>query len=260
MCQCVLKLAMKYLMLALDQRGSFEKLLGTTDKEILAKKKGQIIESLQDLFSGVLIDPDYGLEGYKQVSCKKPFLLCVEKSGYENVKGERLTEILYSPSFIKQTGAYGAKLLVYFNPFLKSANKQLETARKVLADCKKNSLPLFFEIVTYGENFGKNLIIESVDYFLKNDFRPDVFKLEYPGSKKDCEKISEMTNGIPWILLTAGVDFETFEERLEIAVQSGCSGFLAGRAIWQDVIVNEISEKEKSLMRSRFEKISVLLE
>lgn len=251
----MLKLAMKYLMLALDQRGSFEKLLGTTNKGILAKKKGQIIESLQDLFSGVLIDPDYGLEGYKQVGCKKPFLLCVEKSGYENVEGERLTEILYSPSFIKQTGAYGAKLLVYFNPFLKSANKQLETARKVLADCKKNNLPLFFEIVTYGDSFGKNLIVESVDFFLKNDFKPDVFKLEYPGSEMDCQTVTKLIGGIPWIMLTGGADFDTFYQRLIIAAKNGCSGFLAGRAIWQDVVTNEISETEKQLMRLRFEKI-----
>lgn len=35
-------------------------------------------------------------------------------------------------------------------------------------------------------------------------------------------------------LLSAGVDFDLFYQELEVACQAGASGFLAGRALWQE--------------------------
>jgi tagatose 1,6-diphosphate aldolase len=36
------------------------------------------------------------------------------------------------------------------------------------------------------------------------------------------------------VLLSAGVDFNSFQKQVEIACKSGASGFLAGRALWQE--------------------------
>ncbi len=247
-------------MLALDQRGSFEKMVGSTDKSVLIEKKKQIIEALEDIFSGVLLDPKYGLPAFKQSGGLKPFLLCVEKSGYQDVKGERLTEIEYGVEELNNMGASGIKLLVYFNPFLESAKMQLETARRVLEDCHKHGLPMFLEIVTYGDGGGKNLIIESVDYFLKNKIVADVFKIQFPGDETACKKITEMLGETNWILLTAGVDFYQFVEQLEIACKNGCSGFLAGRSIWKDAVGGDIGRKQVLKMQERFETIRQIAE
>lgn len=250
----------KYLMLALDQRGSFETLLATSDRQILLDKKRQIIEALTDMFTGVLIDPDYGLSGYKASNSTKPYILCSEKTGYENRNGERLTEVQYTVTELKKMGASGVKLLVYFNPFLESASKQLETAQSVLRDCQEFNLPLFFEIVTYGDQNDKNLVIESVKYFLSNEFRPDVFKLEYPGSAQACQQVSQLVGETDWIMLTAGADFNEFSTNLETACANGCSGFLAGRSIWQDMVVKDIGQEERNTMRERFAKIVAIAE
>lgn len=247
-------------MLALDQRGSFEKLIGTSDEQVLGSKKKQIIEALLDIFTGVLIDPTYGWMGYKQTNCQKPFLLCGEKSGYENIQGERLTKIKYGPAELKSMGAFGVKLLVYFNPFLASAQKQLQTTLSFYQECHQVGLPLFFEIVTYGETMDKNLVTESVDYFIRNDFCPEVWKLEYPGSQEACQYISRVVKNTPWIMLTAGAKFDDFCQKLEIACGNGCSGFLAGRSIWQDVVTNDIGKAEIDLMRQRFKKIVSIVE
>jgi len=246
----------KYLMLALDHRGSFKKIVNSQDKEILISRKKQLIENLSDMFSGVLIDPVFGLAAIKMTKNKKDYLLCTEKSGYTDSLGERLTEIEYTIGKLKEMGASAIKLLVYFNPFLKSSEKQLEVARKVLSDCKKNNLPLFFEIVTYGKDRGKNLVIESVKYFLDNDFRPDVFKLEYAGGNKDCQKISQMLGDIEWILLTRGADFPLFCKQLESACKDGGAGFLAGRPVWQDLIKEDLDKEKIKVLRQRFEKIN----
>ena len=57
-------------MLALDHRGSFRKYInpGAPDKVTMAdlvKTKAMIIEAVQDQFSGVLIDAEWGLPAYK---------------------------------------------------------------------------------------------------------------------------------------------------------------------------------------------------
>lgn len=232
----------KYLMLALDHRGSFKKFVNkenpdsVTDDELTRVKK-MIIDATRNDFSGVLIDPDWGLKAFENPD--KPYLLCIEKTGYSEEKGERTTELGYSVSELKEMGASGIKILLYFNPEASNSSVQLETAKKVLNDCHAANLPLFLEIVTYGnEAFAKDRsewVLRSVDAFLKANIIPDVFKLEYPGDGESCKKISSMLNGTPWILLTRGEPYEVFLEQLKIAFANGAVGFLAGRAIWQEI-------------------------
>ncbi len=255
----------KFLMLALDHRESFKKLINPENHEAVSdgeaiKLKSEIIKALEPEFSSLLIDIKTGLPAYTQKS--KPFLLPLEKSGYTDKEGERITDIEFNVSDLKSYGASGAKLLLYFNPNLESATKQIETARKVLNDARENDFPLFFEFVTYspkGEIEDKEkIILDSLDLLLKENIRPDVYKLEYPGSLEGCKKITEKLKDLPWILLTGGVSFEKFDVELKDAIGGGAQGFLAGRAIWQEVCKLEGEEKEKFLketLPNRFKEI-----
>lgn len=243
-------------MLALDHRGSFKKYVKAeapdtaTDAEVI-EIKSMIIYALEDQFSGVLIDPDWGLPGYDK---KKSFLLCMEKSGYTDSKGERLTELKYPAKQIKDWGASGAKLLVYFNPEGESCEAQIETAKRALADAHQNDLPFFLEIVTYGnEELGKSRsewVLRSLESFIKASVIPDVWKLEYPGDAESCQKITGMVGEVPWILLTRGDSFEVFRKELIDAVQAGAVGFLAGRALWQEISQYQDEESRKKFLNS----------
>lgn len=262
----------KYLMLALDHRGSFEKLMSPNDSEAVSKEdivqlKRKIIEALEDQFSSLLIDQDYGLPAY--LSRSKPFLLPVEKSGYSNQSGERITELEYSVQQLIDFGASGAKLLLYFNPSLSSTSQQVEIAKKTLKDCKNCDFPLFLEIVTYTpdnlayhlEGVRTNLVVESVKVLLDNDVVPDVWKLEYPGSLDACRQVTGTVGDTPWILLTRGDPFEHFVSQLKDAIRAGAQGFLAGRALWQEVCRLEGEEKERFLKQTlpaRFKTIAEL--
>jgi tagatose-1,6-bisphosphate aldolase len=231
----------RFLMLALDHRESFKKILNphepqkVTDEEIIQAKK-EILQTLTDDFSGFLIDPEYGLKALNQMDekPKKPFLLSIEKSGYQEKDEERITQLQYSASQLKTMGASGVKLLIYFNPYVASAIQQLKTAAEVYKQCQEENLPLFLEIVTYYtestlEKKG-NLVIESLTKFLGFGIRADVFKLEYPKDSNSCKLISKILGRIPWILLSRGENFNVFKLQLEDAVLNGASGFLAGRA------------------------------
>ncbi len=257
----------KYLMLALDHRGSFRKYINptnpdtVTDQELI-ETKGLIIEGVQDQFSGLLIDAEWGLPGFKNRN--KPYLLPLEKSGYTDKAGERVTELGYTAAGIKDMGASGAKLLLYFNPDSKTCDQQIATAKKALVDAHENNLPFFLEIVTYGnEELGKSRaewVLRSLEMLLKENVVPDVWKLEFPGDLSTCEQITKLVGETPWILLTRGEKFAIFEKQLAEAVAGGAVGFLAGRALWQEISDYKTDSEKKEFLNTvvadRFKKIS----
>ena len=58
----------------------------------------------------------------------------------------------------------------------------------------------------------------------------------------------DKASAVPWVVLSAAVDFELFCQQVEIACQGGASGFLAGRAIWQEAIsIDKAKERIKFL-------------
>jgi tagatose 1,6-diphosphate aldolase len=71
----------------------------------------------------------------------------------------------------------------------------------------------------------------------------DVLKAEFPADIKFeqdegkllglCQELNQASR-LPWVLLSAGVDFNSFKKQVEIACKAGASGFLAGRALWQE--------------------------
>ena len=258
----------KYLMLALDHRGSFKKFVSknpesVSDEEII-KTKQLIIEALENQFSGVLIDPDWGLKAYK--SKNKPFLLCLEKSGYVENGGDRTTELQYTAKQLADWGADGTKLLLYLNPEAENCDKQIETAKQAVADSHQNNLPIFLEIVTYGnEELGKSRsewVLRSLKMCIDEGVTPDVWKMEYPGDRESCRKISELTGRTPWILLTRGENFDKFDQQLKEAVFGGAVGFLAGRALWQEVVNYKNEERRaflKNVVAMRFKEISEIV-
>ena len=63
-----------------------------------------------------------------------------------------------------------------------------------------------------------------------------VLKLPYPGTAEACAEISALCGDVPWAVLSAGVDHDTFIGQVETAMQNGASGVIAGRALWKDCI------------------------
>ena len=71
----------------------------------------------------------------------------------------------------------------------------------------------------------------------------DVLKAEFPDDPDfesdearmadHCRQLTEVAE-VPWVLLSAGVGYDTFNRQTRLACENGASGFLAGRAIWQE--------------------------
>lgn len=122
------------LMLALDHRGSIEKMLPPSipsekKKETIIWIKHMLITSLAPFYSGVLLDSDYGLPAYN--NSVAPYLLCIEKTGYTDTNHERLTQLEYTVEELKSKGASGIKILLFFHPDAHTANQQIALTKGV---------------------------------------------------------------------------------------------------------------------------------
>ena len=89
--------------------------------------------------------------------------------------------------------------------------------------------------------------ITSAVYTLRQ-YSPALLKLPYPDKHflDLCQGISDASGDVPWALLSGGVPFDQFVKNLRIATSAGCSGFVAGSAIWRDA----------TAIRSRSERIA----
>ncbi len=227
-------------MLAFDHRGSFVKLLtksgvAPTHEEIIQVKE-DIIRACTPFVSGVLIDEDYGLPAFVRGGFSVPYILPLEQTGYTEAESERITTIFRTPEELKEKGAQAAKLLLYTNPHVASWQTQMNTAREQIRLCAAANIPFFLEFVLYAaSDVQAGTVVENVRKAIEEGVVPSVWKIPYPGSEDACREITGLVRGTPWILLTGGTSFETFVGQYKIARSSGAQGFLAGRALWQEV-------------------------
>ena len=248
---------------AADQRGGMRKVLAHTDAEreaideaTLGTVKAAIVLHLANKASSVLLDPVCAVPGVvdQDVLARDVGLLIgLDASGYDtDPNGYRNSRLVpdVSARRVRELGGTGAKLLVYLRPDRAEANDfNMGIIRDCIADFAAEDVLLVVEILTY-----------KLDDETEDDYRtafPDlivgcarmaleagskVLKLPYPGTAEACRAITELcggapsAGGVPWAVLSAGVDHETFVGQVATAMECGASGVIAGRALWKDCI------------------------
>ena len=148
-------------------------------------------------------------------------------------------------------GASMVKLLVYYHPDSSTTGEIEAFVRQVADECGRHDLGLMLEPLSYSLVADKKLasaekrhvVIETarrltlpgVDV-LKSEFPLDAAtdRLEFEWGKA-CSEISSASR-VPWILLSAAVDYDTYLRQVKVACQAGASGIAVGRAIWQEAV------------------------
>jgi tagatose 1,6-diphosphate aldolase len=250
-------------MCAIDHRGALKRALN--EKNPAAVTYHDIVDFKLDLCqavapfaSAILLDPEYGAGqaiAAGLLPASKGLLISMEKTGYTGDSTARITELLpgWSVKKAKKMGASAVKLLIYFRPDLKDvASKQLDLVARLADQCLEEDIAFLVEPVSYpieeggasSKKFAKikpSLVIETAQQItalpidvLKAEFPADI-KLEQDEGKllRFCRELNQASR-LPWVLLSAGVDFNSFKKQVEIACKAGASGFLAGRALWQE--------------------------
>lgn len=269
--------------LAFDQRGSYRRMMPEgMSYEALVQVKIDIIGTLSRYASAVLTDPTYGLSPAMNMSGQSGLLLSLEKSGYGSDPTARtiVFDEHWTIEKIRKMGANAIKLLVYYNPQNEALADALDAVvTRTIADCHAWDLPVFLEPLSYSTDVNAatesaefaqlrpELVVETARRLCKTG--ADVLKMEFPINIKyndvreawrsTCEALSAASS-VPWVLLSAGVDFERFVPQVEIACESGASGFLAGRAIWKEGATMSPADREAFLKGTATERLQQLLE
>ncbi|PPD58608.1 tagatose 1,6-diphosphate aldolase [Dehalogenimonas etheniformans] len=274
---------------AIDHRGSLERGLCSVDGPEcyaeLVEFKMELCRALAPVASAVLLDPVYGAAQAIAGSVLPKgtgLLVSVEATGYEGDSTARVTRVLdgWGVEKIKRMGASAVKMLVYFRPDSgELAEEQLATVEKIALECVRFDIPFLVEPVAYpleGEttadfNSKKTaLVVETARVMTVLPI--DVLKAEFPANvvaedgetlMDACRQLDE-ASAKPWVILSGGAEYEIFRKEVEIACGAGASGFLAGRAIWQEAVsMQKISERTQFLATvaaRRLKEISLIAE
>ncbi len=264
---------------AIDHRGALRRALDEKNPDAVSYRdmvdfKLDLCQAVAPFASAILLDPVYGA-GQAIAAGILPghvgLLVSMEKTGYTGTTTARLTELLpgWSVKKAKRMGASAVKLLVYFRPDLKEvASRQLDLVARLADQCIEEDIPLLVEPVSYPvEQVGVSskrfadmkprLVIETARQITALPI--DVLKAEFPADtafEQDEDKLLELcqeldqASRLPWVLLSAGADFKTFKRQVEIACRAGASGFLAGRALWQEGVQIRSREERMNFFRT----------
>ena len=237
---------------AADQRVSlramFERAGGASDLEALREFKRALVAALAPAASALLLDPEIALPDVVDrglVPADVGLLVSVEVSGAEWSGGLSPARLLpdFGAAGVRRMGGTAAKLLVRVRADREdAAGHNAAIVREVIRDCAEHDLLAVVEGLVFplpdepDEDYRRRRpeLIRDCAVLLE-ECGAKYLKLEYPGSEAACRAISDAV-GVPWALLSAGVDHPTFVVQLRAARAAGASGFIAGRSIWKEAV------------------------
>jgi tagatose 1,6-diphosphate aldolase len=279
-----------FTMCALDHRGSLAGMLcHDLSPEVcsgnIADFKQELCRMLSPYASAVLLDPIYGAAqclSRSLLARDTGLLVSLEETGYEGSATARQTRLLagWNVAKAKLMGADAAKLLVYYRPDQKAvAGQQLDLISRVAIDCRKEDLPCLVECLSYptgDEVVNPGLFASHKPALVIQSARDitglpiDVLKAEFPADLRSVQDENELLKlcrqldeaaATPWVILSAGVDYPVFEREVELACRAGASGYLAGRAIWQEAIgITEAGARRRFLETTAVGRLNKLAE
>ncbi|MBW0253119.1 hypothetical protein J5O08_03510 [Cellulomonas sp. PS-H5] len=243
-------------MVAMDQRESLRHMFdqagaGRVDDERMVAFKLDVARALSPLASGFLIDRDYGVERAAPLLPPSCGLIlaadALEQEPGGPVEETGLDEVVVAPESDLH-GAVAVKLLVIWRRDARR-EQRVELARRFIEVAAARGVLSVLEPVvratpeeTAAGTWDTEVAIAEAAREL-SALRPSLYKVQVPlGGRADpaeleraCATLGEAVTG-PWVVLSQGVDRDDFAGAVRAACRGGASGFLAGRALWSDVV------------------------
>ncbi len=257
----------KIVIVAADQRNSMKAVVQDTPGDTsditsaqLADIKADLVTHLANHAPAILLDPEVALPQIVDngvLGRNTALVVGLDASGFAVEDGVRYTQYVPGMSVEKarRMGADVIKMLYYTRPDLQPAGSRVwQEIHQLVAECEQEQILLIVELLTYkletetAEEYEAkfaDLVIDGAR--LAVDAGAKLLKLQYPGSAEACRAVTDASRGVPWAVLSAGVDHETFIQQVAIAVSEGCAGAMAGRAIWKDSLSFDEKTREELL-------------
>lgn len=243
-------------MLAVDQREAlrsmFENVTGVkpTPDSTLTEFKVNAAEILSPYASAILLDRQFCLNQVVERKVLAPN--CALLAAYDNFipgNGIPVDQVTLDDSIdiaaVKNMGAKALKLLVLWRED-ESKDDRLAFVAEFVKRCKAHGLVSILEPVVrpprHLAHFDREECILKAAQEL-GDSGVDVYKTEMPlcgkGTYQQLVEASKRLNDLismPWVILSSGVHPDAYPRSVRAAMEAGASGFLAGRAVWSNVV------------------------
>lgn len=269
-------------MIAMDQRESLRHMFdlagsGRPSDAVLEGFKRDVATELSDLASGFLIDRDFGgmrvlADGLLPRDCG--FILAADALTQED--GGPVEETALDPAALADAttdGVAAIKLLIIWRRDEKREQRVRLAEEFIAAAAERGVLSVLEPVVRAtpaeldaGTWNTEDAIGEAAREL--SPLRPSLYKVQVPlggaGSADEQRAASEeLARDItgPWVVLSQGVGLDRFADAVEAACRAGASGFLAGRALWSDVVgAPDVPAALREKSRPRLERLTEIVD
>lgn len=243
-------------MVAVDQREALRGMFAAHQQtpvpdSQLTQFKVDVARELSPYASALLVDQEFGIDAIVAQKALRPScgliaaadLLIGPAGGAAN---DTAVDKTVDPLRMKEIGAVGLKFLILWrNDDTVEERARLATEFNKL--CEISDLPSIIEVIVKPPKDSSRAFDREEEIIIAAkeaaSWKPDLFKAEVPFHgegdtsriTKNAERISEAING-PWVVLSNGVKQPFFNGAVKACAQGGASGFLAGRAVWADIV------------------------
>jgi sulfofructosephosphate aldolase len=243
-------------MVAVDQREALRGMFAAHQSDPvpdsqLTQFKVDVARELSPFASALLVDQEFGIDAIiNEKALVDTCGLIAAADLLVGPAGGAATDTAIDPDVdplrMRDIGSVGLKFLVLWRN-----DESSEVRARLVEDFKKlcaiSGLPSIIEIIVKppmdsSKSFDREeeLVIAARE---AATWKPDLYKAEVPFHgegdlnlvTKNAERISEAI-GSPWVVLSNGVKQPFFNDAVKACAMGGASGFLAGRAVWADIV------------------------
>ena len=268
-------------MVAVDQREALRGMFAAHQTEAvpdsqLTTFKVDVARELSPYASALLVDQEFGIDAIINQKVLAPSCgLIAAADLLVGPAGGAATDTAVDPDVdplrMRDIGSVGLKFLVLWR------NDESPESRLKLVDefnqlCEKSGLPSIIEVIVKpptdsSRSFDREeeLVIAAKE---AANWKADLYKAEVPfhgegdlvAITRNAQRITEAV-GTPWVVLSNGVKAPFFADAVKACAQGGASGFLAGRAVWADIVgAADIPAALREVSIPRLEKLAEIVD
>ena len=268
-------------MVAVDQREALRGMFAAHQStpvpdSQLTQFKVDVARELSPFASALLVDQEFGIDAIiDQKVLASTCGLIAAADLLVGPAGGAATDTAVDPDVdpirMRDIGSVGLKFLVLWR------NDESPESRLKLVDefnqlCAKSGLPSIIEVIVKpptdtSRSFDREeeLIIAAKE---AANWSADLYKAEVPfhgegdllAITRNSQRITEAV-GTPWVVLSNGVKAPFFADAVKACAQGGASGFLAGRAVWADIVGSaDIPAALREVSIPRLEKLAEIVD
>jgi sulfofructosephosphate aldolase len=268
-------------MVAVDQREALRGMFAAHQStpvpdSQLTQFKVDVARELSPIASALLVDQEFGIDAIiDQKALASSCGLIAAADLLVGPAGGAATDTAVDPDVdpirMRDIGSVGLKFLVLWR------NDESPESRLKLVDefnqlCAKSGLPSIIEVIVKpptdsSRSFDREeeLVIAAKE---ASTWSADLYKAEVPfhgegdllAITRNAQRITEAV-GTPWVVLSNGVKAPFFADAVKACAQGGASGFLAGRAVWADIVGSaDIPAALREVSIPRLEKLAEIVD